>query len=218
MVTELGPKKRLLLHGAKSLSDAELLAVVLRNGRPGESAVEVARQILSRAGGLANLARADRQSLRSYGASDSRASIILASSELIQRMARSKISRKLMSQPAAVASYVFLRFVNEEQEIMGALYLDIRNRLIGERDVFRGCLSRASVEPAPILQEALRFRAASFILWHSHPSGDPSPSREDLSFTRRMADAGELLGIRLLDHLILGGGGRWVSLGRQNAW
>ena len=218
MVSELGPKDRLLRHGAESLSDAELLAVVLRNGRPGESAVEVARQILGRVGGLANLARADRQTLRSCGASAGRASIILAAAEIVRRLARSKITRKLLSQPAAVASYVFLQFASEEQEIMGALYLDIRNRLIGERDVFRGCLSRASVEPAPILQEALRHRAASFILWHSHPSGDPSPSPEDLSFTRRMAEAGELLGIRLLDHLILGSGGRWVSLSRLKAW
>ena len=218
MISELGPKDRLLRHGAESLSDAELLAVVLRNGRPGQSAVEVARQILSRAGGLANLARADRQTLRSCGASDGRASIILAAAEVIRRLARGKITRKLMSQPAAVAAYVFLRFANEEQEIMGALYLDIRNRLVGERDVFRGCLSRASVEPAPILQDALRHRAASsssgtatraatlLPVRRISPSHGAWPRPESFSASGCSTTS------------FLGSGGRWVSLSRLHGW
>ena len=89
---------------------------------------------------------------------------------------------------------------------------------IGESDIFRGTLSRAAVEPRAILKEALLRSASGFVLFHTHPSGDPSPSSEDLSFTRRMAEAGELVGVRLLDHLILGSAGRWVSLGRRGAW
>ncbi len=218
MAAELKPRDRLLRHGAESLSEAELLAVVLRNGRPGASALEVAESILQRAGGLVNLARADRLTLQSCGASDGRAAILLATLELIRRLTRSQIARrKLLGRPEKIAAYLALRFASEDQEIMGALYLDIRNRLIGEREIFRGCLTHTSVEPRPILQWALHHRAASFVLWHSHPSGDPSPSDEGLSLPRRMAEAGELLGVHLLAHIILGTHGQWISLSRHRA-
>ena len=101
---------------------------------------------------------------------------------------------------------------------MGALFLDVRNRLIGESEAFRGTLSRAAVEPRAIMKEALLRSAKSIILFHTHPSGDPTPSAEDLTFTRRMAEVGELLDIKLSDHLILGAGGRWMSLRRRGAW
>ncbi len=90
---------------------------------------------------------------------------------------------------------------------MGALFLDVRNRLIGESEVYRGTLSRAAVEPRAIFKEALLLSASGFLLFHTHPSGDPSPSPEDLSFTRRIAEGGEMLGVRLLDHIILGSAG-----------
>lgn len=99
---------------------------------------------------------------------------------------------------------------------MGSLVLDTRNRLIGEREVFRGTLNRAAVEPRAILKHALLQNAAGVVLFHNHPSGDPSPSVEDLAFTKRTAEAGEVLGIQLVDHLILGSGERWVSLREQN--
>ncbi len=126
--------------------------------------------------------------------------------------------RDLLDRPDAVASYLSLRYAQEDQEVMGALYLDVRNRLILESDIYRGTLSRAAVEPRTIIKQGLLCSASGFILFHTHPSGDPSPSAEDLTFTRRMAEAGELLGVRLLDHMILGSAGRWVSLGRRGAW
>ncbi len=101
---------------------------------------------------------------------------------------------------------------------MGALYLDTRNRLLAEHEFFRGTLSRAAVEPRAILKHGLLCDAAGFLLFHTHPSGDPSPSAEDLAFTRRIAEAGELVGVRLVDHLILGSGERWVSLKQRGAW
>ncbi len=101
---------------------------------------------------------------------------------------------------------------------MGALYLDVRNRLIGESEVYRGTMSRTAVEPRAIFKEALLQSASGFVLFHTHPSGDPSPSKEDLAFTRRLAEGGEMLGVKLLDHMILGSAGRWVSLGRRGAW
>ncbi len=100
----------------------------------------------------------------------------------------------------------------------GRLYLDTRNRLIADVDIYRGTLDRMAVEPRGILKQALARGANSFILYHTHPSGDPSPSDADLRFTYRMQRSGALLGIRLEDHLILGYGGRWVSLRRYGEW
>jgi DNA repair protein RadC len=90
--------------------------------------------------------------------------------------------------------------------------------LIGEGEIFRGTLSRAAVEPRSILKQGLLEDAAGFVIFHTHPSGDPSPSAEDLAFTRRMAEAGEVVGLRLVDHLIIGCGGRWVSMRERGAW
>jgi len=103
-------------------------------------------------------------------------------------------------------------------EVMGAVLLDTRNRAIGHVIAYMGTLNRAAVEPRGLLIPALLANAAGIILFHNHPSGDPSPSAEDLAFTRRLADAGETLGIRLVDHLILGEEPRWVSLRQRGGW
>jgi DNA repair protein RadC len=218
MASDLAPRERLLRHGAQGLSDAELLAVVLRNGSPGLSALGAAQRLLAAAGGLGGLLSADRTSLGDCGAGDGRAAVVLAAAELARRMSRSRIAgRGDLSSAAAVAAYLQLRSGLDEQEVVGALYLNVHNRLLADREIFRGTLTQATVEPRPILSLALRHRAARFILWHSHPGGDPEPTVEDLAFTRRMLEAGKLLGIRLLDHLILGCQGRWISLARRGS-
>jgi DNA repair protein RadC len=111
-----------------------------------------------------------------------------------------------------------MRFALREQEVLGALYLDVRNRLLAERELYRGTLSRAAVEPRRVLQEGLLIGAAGCVVFHNHPSGDPTPSAEDLAFTRRLAEAGEIVGVRLVDHLVLGGPGRWISLRERGGW
>ena len=122
-----------------------------------------------------------------------------------------------MTRPEDVARYLCLRYGRNDQEVVGALYLDTRNRLIREREVFRGTLNRAAVEPRGVLKEAVLQGAAGVVLFHTHPSGDPSPSREDLLFSRQLYLAGEALGIPLLDHLIIGSPQRWTSL-RERGW
>jgi DNA repair protein RadC len=205
--------------GARALGDAELVAVLLRTGRPGASALEVAREVLAAVGGLPGLATTAARPLARKGLGDAKAATLLAAVEIGRRLARTEaIERAPLAHPAAVASYLALRYGATDQEVMGALYLDTRNRLLAERELYRGTLNRAAVEPRQILKEGLLQGAAGCVLFHTHPSGDPSPSAEDLAFTRRLAEAGEVVGIRLVDHLVLGGVGRWLSLRERGAW
>jgi DNA repair protein RadC len=213
------PRERLLAHGPESMGDAELIAVLLRTGRSGSSAISMAREILAGQGGIAGLAAPRPRALRIRGLGPAKRASILAAVEIGRRLARAKIGdREALARPAAVARYLALRFALREQELLGALYLDVRNRLVGERELYRGTLSRAAVEPRRILQEGLLLGAAGCIVFHNHPSGDPTPSAEDLAFTRRLSEAGELVGIRLVDHLVLGGPGRWLSLRERGGW
>ena len=212
------PRDRLLRSSGIDLSNAELLGLVLP-GVSGSGATALAEKTLARAGGLAGLLSMNDHQLRSPGLGRAGRAAILAAVELSRRFAAARLPRRdLLDRPDSVASYLQLRYSQQHQEIMGALYLDVRNRLIAEVDVFRGTLSRTAVEPRALLKEAIARNANGIILYHTHPSGDPTPSEEDLQFTRRMASSCELLGIRLLDHVILGSAGRWVSLQRLGAW
>ena len=213
------PRERLLREGGAALSDAELLAVLLRTGCAGASALDLARGLLAEAGGLAGLVTTEPAALCRRGLGPAKATAVLAATELARRLAHAELPDRLpLGHPEAVARYLLLRYGERDQEVMGALFLDVRNRLLGEAELFRGTLSRAAVEPRAILKRALLASSAGVLLFHTHPSGDPSPSSEDLAFTRRMAEAGELVGVRLLDHLILGTSHRWVSLRRRGGW
>ena len=213
------PRERLLQSNGAALSDAELVAVLLRTGRRGASAIEIAREVLDSCGGLRGLALAPRSALRRQGLGPAKAATLLAAVELGRRLARAELpDQEPLNHPRRVADYLFLRYARQDQEVMGALYLDTRHRLIAEGEVYRGTLNRAAVEPRAILKGALLRGAAGVLLFHTHPSGDPSPSAEDLSFTRRFAAAAELIGIALVDHLVLGAPGRWVSLRERRAW
>ena len=210
--SELRPRERLLQHGPQSLTDAELLSVLLR-GR-GWSAVKAAERILRDVSGLPGLLVADRVALRRCGASEPRSAVILAAVEVLRRISTWRDIRELIEQPESAVRHILVHYPTVDQETMGALYLDIRNRLIVGRELFRGTIDRCSVEPRQILREALDLRAFSLILWHVHPSGDPKPSDSDEKFTMRLQDCCELLGIRLQDHLVLGSGGRFTSMNR----
>ncbi len=161
---------------------------MLRTGRPGASALEVARDLLRSTGGLAGLISSNGNVLRQRGVGDVKAATLLAAIELGHRMVRARVvNREILNQPAAVANYVSMRYVSDDQEVLGALYLDVRNRLIAESDIFRGTLSRVAVEARAIMKQALLKNACAIIMFHTRPSGDPAPSAEELTFTRRMA-------------------------------
>ena len=212
------PRERLLRHGADSLSDAELLAVLLRTGRPGLSVLDLARELLDELSGLPGMAGLEFASLRRRGVGNAKGAVVLAAVELGRRLAASRLpQRQILRRPSAVASYLNLRFARRDQEVMGALFLDDHHRLISSKEFFRGTRTRTSVEPKVVLREAVLRGSEGLLLFHTHPSGDPSPSVEDLLFTRRMALATDVLGITLVDHMILGSAGSWVSLRQRGA-
>lgn len=207
------PRERLQAHGARVLSDRELIALVLRSGTLHKGVVEVATRVIDECGGIFGLLDARPRDLVGGGLGVALASSLIAAAEIGRRLARRDLpEREPLGRPAAVASYLALRYRQRDQEVMGGLFLDVRHRLMADRELYRGTLSRASVEPREVLKEALALGASAVVLFHTHPSGDPTPSLEDLSFTRRMSEAGEIMGIKLLDHLIVGSTGRWVSL------
>lgn len=219
MPQEERPRERLLEQGAAALSDAELVAVLLRTGRVGASVKEIALELVTEAGGLAGLVGATHQSLRRKGLGPAKAAGLLAALEIGRRLARRDLpDREPLRRPAEVVRYLTLRYRERDQEIVGALFLDSRHHLLGEREIYRGTLDRAAAEPREILKECLLRGAAAVLLFHTHPSGDPSPSLEDHLFTERLESAAEVIGVRLVDHLILGFGGRWMSIKGKAAW
>lgn len=218
--SEERPRERLLAHGAGVLSDSELIAILLRTGHRGCSVVDLARDLLYDEGrglgglpALALLVEHDLPSLRRKGLGDAKAATVLAAVELARRLARAQLpERRPLGNVAAVARYLNLRYARLDQEAMGAIYVDVRGRIISEREHFVGGLDRTSVEPRAVLKEALRLGATAVVIFHNHPSGDPEPSPEDIAFTRRLSRAAAAVGIDLVDHLVLAGGRRWVSL------
>jgi DNA repair protein RadC len=210
------PRERLLCCGGKAVSDPELVATLL--GWPGGQTGR-ARELLELLGGLSNLASASTLDLLGAGLTEAQCARLMAAGELARRLVLAEAPpRQLISRPSEVATYLALLYCGLDQEVMGALFADTKNQLLAQREIFRGTLSRTAVEPRPILRQALALGAAGLILFHTHPSGDPTPSAEDLLFTRRMVEAGDLLGVRLVDHLVVAGTGRWVSLRERRAW
>lgn len=213
------PRERLLEQGSQALSDAELLAVLLRTGHTGTSAIEIARMLLHENGGLGGLLGTTPQMLRRKGLGPAKAAGLLAALEIACRLARQEVQERVnLRRPAEMVHYLELRYRTRDQEIMGAVFVNTRNGIMGEREIYRGTLDRAAVEPREILKECLLRGASGVLLFHTHPSGDPTPSAEDETFTAKMAEAARVVGIRLLDHLVLAGAGRWVSMRDRMAW
>ncbi len=211
------PRQRLRHLGGATLSDAELLSLVLSRGKTLDH-VEHAQNLLYDLGGLPGLLTASQHDLNSL--KPARRTRLLAAIELAHRLARSRMPRRdLLNSPQIIASYLFMKYARSDQEVMGALYLDVRHRLITEHELYRGTLNKLTVDPRAILIQGLQCSAYGFVLWHTHPSCDPTPSPEDVVFTRRMVDAGDLLNVKLLDHMILASAGRWTSLKHSDgAW
>lgn len=213
---ESRPRERLQKYGAQALSDAELLAILIRTGTRSESALVVAGRILKGDGGrlgLSFVADASVEELSKIkGIGLAKSVQIKAAVELGLRLS-SQIKRRsaVMTSPADVASYLMdeMRFL--EKEHFRAMLLNIKNHLISVEDISVGSLNSSIVHPREVFKPAIRRSSASIILVHNHPSGDPTPSREDLEVTRRLVEAGRIIGIEVIDHVIIGNGS-YVSL------
>jgi DNA repair protein RadC len=201
------PRERLARLGPEALTHAELLAILLRSGRRGESAVALAQAVLKQAGGLERLSTLSPGQLVKLRLGKVQAVTLAAAVELAARMGNEAVVREKFSDPARVHAYLKRLYARRTQESTGVLLLDARHRLLRDRECYVGTVDRALVEPREILKQALLEDAAAMILYHNHPSGDPSPSAEDVEFTRRLKHSADLVGVRLLDHVVVGRSG-----------
>jgi DNA repair protein RadC len=207
------PRERLARLGAGALSTAELLAIVLHTGSGGENVLALASRLLARHGGLAGLARASlAQLVAERGVGVAKAAQLQAALELGRRLTlAAPEERPQIRSPGDAAALLMAELSHREQEHLWVLFLDTRNRVLGGESVYKGSLNQSHVRVGDVFREAVRRNCAAIIVAHNHPSGDPSPSPEDVSVTRELVSAGRLLGIELLDHLVIGHQ-RWVSL------
>lgn len=214
------PYEKCIAKGAAALSDAELLAVILRTGSRGESALELSRNVLAqnRSGllGIYHMSISDLQKIRGLG--KVKAVQIKCVAELSRRIAKAGFSESVaFSDPFAVAEYYMEELRHEEQELLMLVMLNSKGRLIQDQVISKGTVNASLVSPREIFIEALRHQAVSILLLHNHPSGIPDPSREDLLLTERVRQAGAMLGIELLDHIIIGDR-KSVSLREHGLW
>lgn len=208
------PRERMALVGAQALHNAELLAILLRVGIRGENAVRLAERILREVGGLTGLHRASITDLKGiHGLGLAKAAQLKAAIELGRRIALAGMAeRPVIKSPADAANLLMYHMSALEQEYLYVLILDTRNRVIGQPvEVYHGALNTSLIRIAEVFREAVKLNAAGIVVAHNHPSGDPTPSPEDVAVTRALVQAGKLLDIDVLDHLVIGQQ-RFVSL------
>ncbi len=210
------PRERLWEKGAAALSDTELVALLLGSGTQGKTALALARELLIGLGGIQGLGKHVPAKLAAIcGVGSAKAARVLAACELGRRReSRSDDVKICISKPEDAARIAAAHLRDRGQECMLALFLDVRNRLLQAEILSRGSLEQAPVAPRLVFQRALEYSSPVFILAHNHPSGDPAPSPADHELTRKLRRGACLLGLRLLDHIIVGDGS-WVSLRAQ---
>jgi len=211
------PRERLLRQGAGALSDAELLAIFLRVGVRGQSAVDLARALLGHFGSLTRLFAAEREDFAAIpGMGDAKYAQLQAVIEMARRALREElVARDLLATPAAVRDWLRLHLAALPREVFVALWLDAQNRLIAEEVLFTGTLTQTSVYPREVVKRALAHNAAAAILAHNHPSGAAEPSAADELLTRALKEALALVDVRLLDHFIVAGSAAPVSFAER---
>lgn len=201
------PRERLLEQGAAALSDAELVALCLRSGVRGMSAVDLARDLISSFGGLAGLLAADLPRLRrTKGLGAAKAAQLAAVVELGRRSMREHLrSGSALTSPGAVRDYLRLALASRPHEVFLVLFLDAQHRVLSDAELFRGTLTQTSVYPREVVKAALAANAAAVIFAHNHPSGAAQPSQADELLTRQLKEALALVEVRVLDHFIVAG-------------
>ena len=205
---KLAAREKMAKAGIKALSDAELLAMLLRTGSPHIPAVELSRALLKGFGGLRGLLRADRSALEEqHGLGPAKSAQLLAVLELSKRYLHEVLLRSdPLESPGATQQYLKSALRDNTNEVFACLFLDARHRVIAFEELFHGTIDGATVYPRVVAEKALKHNAAALIVAHNHPSGVSEPSLADQAITRRLKDALALLDIRLLDHFVIGEG------------
>lgn len=202
------PREKLLARGAAALSNAELLAIFLRTGTRGKTALDLARELLARYGGLRTLLAADEAEItRIPGLGRAKyvqlqAAVTLAARHLSEELERGDA----IGSPAATRRFLAAQIRDRKHEVFCCLYLDTRHRVLGFEELFRGTIDGASVHPREVVKRVLAMNAAAVVFAHNHPSGTAEPSDADRRLTRRLADALSLVDVRVLDHFVVGDG------------
>lgn len=210
---DLLPRERLSQFGPEMLTNKEILAILLRTGLKGENVLDLAERLLMEAGGLAGLARMDVHDLiQLHGLGKAKASELKAALELGRRsVSADPTTRPVINSPQDIAHLVMEEMRYLDREHFRIVSLSTKNHVLGISSISIGSLNSSLVHPRECFKEAIRRNSNAIILLHNHPSGDPSPSREDIDVTRRLADGGQILGIEVLDHVIIGDN-RYISL------
>jgi DNA repair protein RadC len=197
------PRERMLKHGAETLSDAELLAVLLGSGLRGKNAIQLARELLD--DGFASLARCDAEQLaKRNGIGEAKATRVVAAFEIARRLVEFRTSGPSDFDAELFGRNLVIRTARLNQERLGALLLDSRRRIIRDRMLYVGTINRAIVSTREVIRQTLDANAVGVVLYHNHPSGDPTPSGEDNTYTRRTRESLKLMDIELVDHIIAG--------------
>ncbi len=202
------PQEKLLKYGAGSLSNSELIAVILRTGTREENVVMLSQRILKEGGkGLRNIAEGSLEKFKSYkGISDAKAAKLMALAEISKRMSTLKIEKLKISSPDDAAVMMMEEMRYYQKEYFKIMLLDTKNNVKKVSEISVGSLNSSIVHPREVFYEAVVNLASSIILVHNHPSGDCEPSHEDIVLTNRLDESGKILGIRVLDHIIIGDG------------
>ena len=207
------PRERLAKQGAQALATAELLAILLRVGVTGENAIQMGQRLLSEFDGLTGLHRAPFEELCcQHGIGEAKAAQIKAAIELGRRMAvESPEERATINSPGDAAALVSYEMSALEQEHLRVILLDTRNHVLDVVEVYKGSINSSQVHVGELFKAAIRRNASALIVVHNHPSGDPTPSPDDVAVTRAILQAGKLLDVDVLDHMVIGQGS-WVSM------
>jgi DNA repair protein RadC len=199
------PREKLLAHGSTALSDAELLAVLLGSGVRGKDAIALGRELLQRAGSLGALLGRRDQDIRASGLGPAKRARIAAALELARRSLSEQLAeRPTLSNPRESGDYLSAQLRHLPYEVFACLYLDNRHRVLAFEELFRGTVDGASVHPREVVRACLRHNASAVIFAHNHPSGVAEPSPADQAITRELSQALRLVGVRVLDHLVIG--------------
>ena len=207
------PRERLAALGPQALTNAELIAILLRVGVVGENAVEVGQRLLKKFGGISGLHRASIKELKDqHGMGEAKAAQIKAAIELGRRLTiESPEERTSINSPADAAALVQYEMSALEQEHLRVILLDRRNHVLETVEVYKGSVNSSQVRVGELFKDAIRINASAIIVVHNHPSGDPTPSPDDVAVTRAIVQAGKLLDVDVLDHMVIGQG-KWFSL------